>query len=350
MNVEISLSRPTMTEIAQAAGVSQGTVSLVLNNQPIRISSATRARIFEAAQSLGYQIRPRRARAKPAAGMVVLLVDEIGNFLTRFVEGVDSVAASRGAPVAIFRTKGEGRLEESVIDALRPTGPLGVLLATNITREISLPVALQGLPAVLLNCYAPDGSFASVLPDDFEAAYSATQTLLQAGHRRIAHIAGEDWIDAGFDREQGYLRALLDAGVAPDPGLVRRGDWTLEGGRKIGLELLRQKDRPTAIFCFHDRLAAGVYEAVHESGLRVPDDISIFGFDDEDEFAKFMDPPMSSVLLPYEEMGRRAAKLLFREIDRNSPQTSNRTVLVDCPIVLRDSVGPPRVAPRATGT
>jgi LacI family transcriptional regulator len=343
------LTRPTMTEIAHAAGVSQGTVSLVLNDQPTRISPATRARILEAAQSLGYQIRPRRPRVKPTTGTVGLLVDEIGNFLSRFVEGVESVTAPRGAPLAIIRTKGERRLEEAAIATLRSTNLLGVLLATNITREVSLPVAVQGLPVVLLNCYAPEGSFASVLPDDFDAAYSATQTLLRAGHRRIAHIAGEDWTDAGFDREQGYLRALLDAGIKPDPSLVRRGDWTLEGGRRFGLDLLRQADRPTAIFCFHDRLAAGVYEAVHESGLSVPDDVSIFGFDDEDDFAKFMDPPMSSVLLPYEEMGRRAAKLLFREIDRSSPQTRNRTVLVDCPIVSRNSVGPPPSALSALG-
>jgi LacI family transcriptional regulator len=191
----------------------------------------------------------------------------------------------------------------------------------------------------LLNCYAEDGRFPCVVPGEEAGAYAATSHLIDKGHRRIGFINGEPWMEASADRLRGYRRALESAQVPFDASIVRDGDWLPLQGRRHALDLLSQTPRPTAIFCANDLMAMGALEAAAQCGLRVPEDISIMGYDDQ-ELARYTNPPLSTLVLPNYEMGRRAVELLI-DIATRGVGPPAMTVRVDGPLVERASVGAP---------
>lgn len=179
-----------------------------------------------------------------------------------------------------------------------------MIYAAIMTREVTLPKALYSLrkPLVLLNCYLADRTFPSVLPGEVAGGHMTTRTLTQAGHKRIAHITGEIWMDAVRSRLQGYRQALASAKIPYDATLVRKGNWQTSSGHEHTLTLTDMDEPPTAIFCANDRMAAGCYEALKERGLRIPDDVSIVGSDDE-EVARHTSSPLTSLILLHREMG-----------------------------------------------
>lgn len=333
--------RPTMADIALAAGVSQATVSLVLNGVVnARVSAETRARVEALARDLGYT--RKAAVARGGARVVGLLIDEVVTtpFAAPFVEGARLEAAAQGAVVLTCCTGGDPAQEAAAVDALRGTNLAGLLYTTLMTRSVTLPDALTGLPAVLLNCHAPGASLASVVPGDVVAGMTATERLIRDGHRRIAHIAGETWGEAARDRALGYRRALAAADIPFVPDLLAGPAWTASSGREMALRLLSLPEPPTAIFCFNDRVALGVYEAAAQLGRRIPDDLSVVGFDDDD-IAATLNPPLTTLVLPHDEMARWAVERLLTQ-----PDAAPRRLKVDCDLVERGSVAPPAGLPQ----
>lgn len=334
--------RATMTDIADKAGVSQATVSLVLNSVPhARVSPTTRDRVLEAAEALGYRKGPRHIAPEDGVRVIGLLLDEVTTtpFAAQFIEGARDEAALHGCTVALFCTRGDPLLEAEALDALAKTRLAGVLYASLITRAVTLQERLAHVPTVLLNCHERGGLRASVVPGDIAGAFSATDALLRAGHRRIAHLAGESWIEAARDREKGYRRALSTWDVPADPDLIVAGGWTIDGGRLLADKLFALDDPPTAMFCFNDRMAIGAYDAIRARGLRVPDHVSVVGFDDE-EIVKYLDPPLSTVVLPHDEMARLAVSTLLEQ--QADPMQRGSQVKVECQLVVRESLSPPR--------
>jgi LacI family transcriptional regulator len=307
---ELVAKRPTMVEIGERAGVSQATVSLVLNRVPnARVAEATRARVLEAADALGYRKGPQHHVPENKTRVIGLLLDEVTTtpFATPFIEGAREEAALQDVVVATFSTRSDPKLESLALDMLLGNQIIGVLYASLVTR-----------------------------PADVTGGYAATEALLKAGHRRIAHLAGESWIEAADDRERGYRQALTSWDVPVDEDLIMRGGWTIHGGRDLTARLLDMPNPPTAIFTFNDRMAVGAYDALRARGLRVPDDMSVVGFDDEDT-SMYMDPPLSTVVLPHEEMARWAVGTL---LDEQLPAASPRRVKIECPLISRASIGP----------
>lgn len=326
------MKRPTMQDIAGAAGVSQATVSLVLNEVAnARIAPETRARVVEAAAALGYQRKVARAEGQRILG---LMIDDVSYtpFAAPFLEGARAEAAASGAMVMVVVTENDPGQEEAALRQFAAMGAEGVILASLLTREIAPPAGLSRLPAILLNGHDAGGLFPCVVPGDVLGAFAATEALIKAGHRRIAHIPGEIWGEAARDRHEGYRRALASHDIAYDPALVSDPAWTMATGRQRMAELLAC--RPTAVFCFSDRIAFGAYGAIAAAGLRVGRDISVVGFDDDD-LAQNLDPPLTTVVLPHEEMARWA---VARLLERGGPLPATR-VKIDCALVLRDSVG-----------
>lgn len=339
------LRRPTMTDVAQLAGVSQSSVSLALNQMiGARISEATRARVIEAARSIGYELPAARrvSAVGPPRASIAYLVDEISTSPHPVVnfDGARDWAWEAGYLVCAHVTRSNSELEACTIAAIkRDASVIGVIYSTIFTREVSLPRSLEGVPTVLLNCYDAERRFASVVPDETAGAYAATAHLLEKGHRRIAFINGEPWMDASADRLKGYQQALADAGVAFDASLVRDGDWLPAQACRHARALIAQTPRPSAIFCANDLMAMGALEAAALNGLRVPEDISIMGYDDQ-ELARYTNPPLSTLVLPNYEMGRRAVELLI-DIATNGAGAPAPTIRVDGPLVERASVGAP---------
>ncbi len=331
--------RATMVEIAQKAGVSQATVSLVLSGVPnARIAEETRVRVRAVAEDMGYV----RKAALPRSGVRVigLLIDEVmaTPFAAQFIEGARMEAAAQGALVAVYCTGGEPEVEAAAVEVLQSAALVGVLYTALVTRTVKPPVSVQGLPVVLLNCHAAGRGMTSVVPADVTGAYAATAHLIAAGHRRIAHVAGEGWGEAARDRTLGYRRALASHDIAFRAEYLAGPAWTAVTGREVMLGLLDLPEPPTAIFCFNDRVALGCYEALAERGLTVPGDISVVGFDN-DEIAATLQPPLTTMILPHEEMARWAvADLLARAGGATVPHQ----VKIECELVPRGSVATPR--------
>lgn len=341
---EISGRRRTMSDVARAANVSQPSVSLVLNRVVgARISDATRQRVLNAAREIGYELPGTRRQATRATerNVIACLMDEISTspHPVLCLDGIRDAAWEAGFLLAVHVTRSNPELEATTIETIRrDPAILGVIYTTTFTRQVTPPAALNGLATVLLNCYGNDKRLSSIVPSEVVGGFSATQYLISRGHTRIGFINGEPWMDAAADRLKGYRRALAVADIPFDQELMRNGDWLPLSGYQLALELLLKPTRPSAIFCANDRMAAGALEAARESGLRVPEDVSIMGYDDH-EVARYTHPPLSTLVLPNYEMGRRAAELL---IDMTVLGKTMRpiTIEIDGPLVERSSVGP----------
>lgn len=336
--------RVTMADVAQLAQCSQSTVSVVLNpDSKVKISPATRQRILKAAETLGYRAEVSLpARVQPLRRVAVVFDDlTVCPEAVIAADGVREATWESGHIVGVYNCHGDPQMESRTLAAILRSRTDAIIYATVRTREVQVPEQLYAtdVPIVLLNCHSRDHAFPAVLPGDVAGANTATSTLIDAGHRRIAHITGEAWMDVSQDRLRGYRDALATADIRFDPALVREGNWQLSSGYTATKELMALRRPPTAIFCANDRMAIGCYEALKELGLRIPEDVSVIGFDDE-EIAGHLMPKLTTLKFPRHQMGEWAVERAL-DLGRRRDETY-RIVKLECELVERDSVAPPR--------
>ncbi len=357
--------RPTMTDVAKLAGVSQSTVSMVLNNvASARLSPETRSKVLDAALSLGYQLS-QAARINPAQllqslqlpqtklsgtrqrRLIVYLVDEISTspHPVVSVDGARNAAWEHDCVLSVAVTHGNPEQERAIIEnALTHPLLLGFIYSTIYTRRVQLPAELEHTPTVLLNCHDETHKYPTIIPGELTGGHAATDHLIAAGHKRIGFINGEPWMEAAKDRLKGYRRALATADLAFDPAMVRDGDWMSGTGFEATLSLMQEARPPTALFCANDLMAIGALEAIKSLGLKVPEDVSVMGYDDQ-EISRHTRPPLTTVLLPNYEMGRSAVESLLHEVHQDDATYAAQgsrprrlLIKVDCPVVERQSV------------
>jgi LacI family transcriptional regulator len=343
--------RPTAADVGRLAGVSPTTVSFVLNDRLDQaISEATRKRVLDAVQELGY--RPNRAaqglRMRRTA-TIGYVTDEaaVDPFAGAAIAGAHDVAHRHRSMLLVVHTNRDARTRRAAIEDLLDRQVDAILFAVVGTRRVTLPDLIVKVPAALVNCFTSQSTLPSalptVLPDEEGAGYAAGRVLIDAGHRRIAFLAGYPGSWATRARLRGYRRALVEAGIDPQSQLVRHGNFRADSGYDLAREVVAgpgsgaRSQRPTALLCGNDRMAVGAYLALGEQGLRIPDDMSVMGFDDQDGLAADIRPALSTVRLPYYEMGAWAAEQLF---PRSHTADIGHTYL-PCPVVLRDSVAAP---------
>lgn len=331
-----------MMDVAARAGVSQATVSLVLNGSPgARLSEATRKRVKKAAEEIGYKL-PRRGQSRTPSGKKVIgfVVDELSTdpWMALAFDGAREKALEYGVTMTLAVARGEDEKEAVVFDHLVRQQLLGVIYGTILTRRVDPPSVLHKWPSVLLNCYDAKRELPSVVPGDLVGGRAATEHLIQAGRKRIGIINGQHGIDASRDRLRGYKQALSSHDIPFDPSLVYPGNWEPSAGYE-GTNLFMALDQPPdAIFCANDIMALGCFDALKEMNLRIPEDVAVIGFDDR-EVAQFMRPPLSTLILPHHEMGMIAAEML---IDRaGGLKNRSNQIKVECLLVPRNSVGGP---------
>ncbi|HEY4203182.1 MAG TPA: LacI family DNA-binding transcriptional regulator [Devosiaceae bacterium] len=346
LKTEKASARPTMVDIAKLAGVSQATVSMVLNETGgTRVTEKTRKLVRDAAETLGYRVWLRGPVGRGGLQAIGFVIDDSTSnpIVNKAIDSARQLAWENGAVLVVLPTQGDERLRNAALELLFAHRVVGVIFAAFFTREYSLPTKLHSVPTILINCYSKGDLAPAVLPAHARGAEAAVTHLVAAGHRRIGFINGEAWMPAAQDRLRGYRRALKKAGIDFDPDLVRMGNWVLSGGHDRTKELLALANPPTAIFCASDEMAIGCYEAVKEAGLAIPRDISVVGFDD-DPSARYLEPPLTTVLVPHEDMGRRAVSHLYAKRD-NADRSGIVTgrLQIDCPLVERNSVGAPKV-------
>lgn len=325
----------TMKDVALRAGVSQSTVSFVLNGiEEMRIGAETRKRVTEAAAELGYRPRSAGRPAKSSRSSVIgVIIDEIATspFGSISLDAVQEEAWKRGILTECAVTRGDRDYETAILRKWASERIDGVIYCSILTRRANVPDALSRHRAVLLNCYSDDGAFASVVPAERRGGQAATEALIAQGHRKIAFITGETWMEAAAQRMEGYERALDDAGIPVDPDLIVEGNFLPSGGHAATRRLMTGPTRPDAIFCANDLTALGCYEALKELGERIGETISVMGYDDQ-EIAQHLSPELSTVLLPHREMGCWSVRHLL-----SAAQEDRSQIRLDCPLVLRHS-------------
>ena len=336
--------RVTMTDVARLAGCSQSTVSVVLNNTPgIKISEQTKQRVHAAIEELGYHSQKARTGRTMEARQIAVVFDQIATSPEAVVsiDGAREAAWQSGHIVAAYQTFNDPVMEPRTLQAVLRNKVEAIIYATIMTRKVTIPSLLRkaDIPVVLLNCYADNSPFPTVLPGEIAGGHRATDALITAGHRRIAHITGEMWMDAAKDRLKGYRQALATADIPYDPALVREGNWQPSAGYEQANALLALEQPPTAIFCSNDRMAFGCYEALKEKGMKIPQDVSVVGYDDE-EVARHLTPQLTTLVLPHREMGRWAIERLLSAPTRSDDMF--RATKLECPLIERDSIAAPK--------
>lgn len=331
------IKKPTMSDIAIACGVSQATVSLVLNNAPgTRISPATREAVLNVAAKMGYSTPARRIDRRP---LIAMLINEVTSspHVAGLIDGAGEAANELGYLLSVMPTAGDEQAEQAALEHLAALPVAGVIYARLITQQVTLPAQLAERPTVLLNCYATETPLPSVVPGDLSAVMKATLSLIEAGHTRIAYIGGEDSIEAARERIKGYRRALTMHDIPVDNHLIVKGRWTIRGGYAAFKKVQALNEPPTAICCFCDRVAMGVYEAAKEIGLKIPDDLSVIGFDNE-SYSGDMLPPLTTMELPHADMARYAVEKLAEMIAAPRARHDNHKVKLECEMIVRKSV------------
>lgn len=333
-----SAPRPpvTMRDVAKAAGVSVATVSHVVNANPrARIGDAARERVREAVERLGY--RPNALAKTLGSGsstFIGLIADAIATtpFAGRIIQGAQDEAWKHGYVLLVANTDGNQAAEDQAIAMMLEHKVRGILYSTWFHRAAATPAALAETAAVLVDCYSEDGILPAVVPDEVQGGRTATELLLEAGHRRIAFINTSHPSPAQTGRLLGYREALQAQGIDFDPALVVEATSDQEGGYEAAARVLAPD--VTGVFCHNDRVAMGLYDAARDLGRRVPDDLAVVGFDDQEVISAHLRPPLTTVALPHYDLGVAGVRLLLG-IDAS---TTGGPRLVACPPVVRSSV------------
>ncbi|MFC5502875.1 LacI family DNA-binding transcriptional regulator [Lysinimonas soli] len=313
MTTEPSTSRaPNIRDVARVAGVSYQTVSRVLNDSP-NLRETTKQRVLEVIEEIGY--RPNQAaralvtsRSKVIGVLVATRAAAYG--VQTILYEIEDAARAAGYRIAIATTPSDEQSVRAALAQLEGQAVEAVVVVAPQSRVFDLLTTTPlRVPFVMLDSSRRDLGH-SVAVDQFEGARLATRHLIELGHRRIIHLAGpQDWIEAEA-RMQGYLREISDSELMVRPPVL--GDWTAEFGYRAGRELLAGEDF-TAVFCSNDLMALGLLHAFREAGIRVPEDVSVVGFDDIPEAAHYS-PPLTTIRQDFAEVGRRSIGLLLAEL------------------------------------
>ncbi len=328
-----------MMDVAAHAGVSQATVSLVLNgSEGARFSDATRKKVQDAADAIGYRLAHRPANSTPSDRKIIgFIVDEITTdpWMALAFEGAREKALEFGITTTLVVAGSLEASEDDLFSMFPKPSLLGYIYGTMLTRRVEVPAQLLESNSILLNCYDHRRKLPSVVPGDLVGGRTATERLIKAGRKRIALINGQDGIDASSDRLRGYKQALSSNDISFDVELVRHGNWELSSGYKETHALMRIDPRPDAIFCANDMMALGCIEALRELGVGVPTDVSVIGFDNRD-IAQFIRPGLTTLVLPQYEMGILAAEMLIDMA--GGLNVRHDQIKVECTLIERESV------------
>jgi LacI family xylobiose transport system transcriptional regulator len=327
----------TIAQLAELAGVSTATVSKVVNGRS-EVSSETRAAVEELIRRHGY--RRQRRRSTPTALVELVFHALEGDYPVEITKGVAETARKHDLTVAISDLHGDHTAAEAWLESVlrrRPSGVIAVFSGLTETQHEQL--ARREIPLVLLDpADAPARNIPSVGAGNWNGGLTATRHLLELGHRRIAIITGPDSALPSRARLDGYRTALDMAGVPVDRELIGRGDFLIEGGLAEAHRMLRLPDRPTAIFATNDGQAIGVYHAARQLGLRIPDDLSVIGFDDLPS-VRWAIPPLTTIRQPLAKMAAAATSMLLT-LARGEQLPQSRVELAT-ELVVRESTGPP---------
>lgn len=332
-----------MGDVARLSGVSQTTVSFVINDVPnANISEKTRTTVLKAVEQLGYTPNAMAiGLRKSQSRLIGFVTDEIATtpFAGQIIRGAQDAAREQQRLLMFMNVGLDAATADQEIDILLGQQVEGIIFATMRHRIITASELLSQLPSVLLDCRDADGSLPSVVPDEFLGGYKATEALLQKKHRCIGMINTSESVPASVLREQGFRQALADYGIAVDEEMIVYGE---DGDAKTGYDgaktLFSRYDQMTALFCFNDRVAMGAYDALRQMQKRIPDDVAVIGFDNYELISANLHPELTTMQLPHYEMGRWAVESVLQMSTSTDGTVSPPQMMLPCPIVMRKSI------------
>ncbi|SEJ86907.1 transcriptional regulator, LacI family [Deinococcus reticulitermitis] len=333
------MASPTINDIAERAGVSPMTVSHALR-QTGRISESTRKRVLQIAAELNYVANTSARQLKGARTNVIgmLVIDVTLPYYATIAQGVGFGASERRRDFLMFSTLGMDCEKEQKRVAQFSSGLVDglILISRHSSLELLRRTQKLGCRVVLINEFEEDTGLSIVNAENSAGTRSAMKHLIDLGHTRIAFIHGDQASVQNGLRAAAYREAMQDNGLPIPPGYMPEGHFQTEGGMLAAWELLNRPDPPTAIFAANDDMAAGVIEAARQKGLRVPEDLSVVGFDDFG--AAQLSPPLTTVRHPLFELGRQASLLLCDQLDG---LRETQSIELPSELIVRQSTAPP---------
>lgn len=332
--------KPTIYDIARLAGVSTATVSKVFNERG-SISEETKKKIMKISKELNYQpsIVASALTGKKTYTIGLLIPDLVNPFFAELTRNVEDRAHELGFNLVICNTDNDLHKEMKYIQLLQQKQVDGIVIATGVRNDKLLKELVQRqIPLVLVAREMSLLAASRVLVDDFVGGYSATSYLAELGHKKIAVVTENLSLASSKERVRGYRHALDEAGLDYMEAYIKESDFSLEGGSLAASELLDATDPPTAIFACNDLLAIGAIQAAKQRKIRIPEQLSIVGFDNT-LLATISDPPLTTVAQPIQAMGSQVVDLITGEIN-NSKAVKQRIVLLP-ELVIRQSAQAP---------
>ncbi len=333
---------PTIKQVAELAGVSFKTVSRVINGDK-SVRPETRELVNAAIKQLGYRphmsARVMRTRRSQVIGLITDLIATTP-FAVDVVRGAETMAWKYERMLLVINTEGDPEMDRKSVEMMLSHRVEGIIFAAMFHREVTVPETIHEVPSILVNCYTSDRSLPSVVPDEYDGGFRATEILIQHGHERIALMNLPEESVAAKGRLKGYQDALEKYGLTfhPEwvrPGLVRTPEGEVNRAYVETRKLLEESKPPTAFFCANDRIAMHVYDAIKRSGLSIPDDIAVMGYDNQKIIAANLHPGLSTMALPHQAMGQWAVEQLMNaSINVDAPVQHK----IQCTYVERESV------------
>jgi LacI family transcriptional regulator len=339
----VPATRVTLREVAQLAGVNPATVSRVLNPETRHLVTAKTARRVEAAvRRLDYEPNrlARGLRTRRSYSIGVVIPDLTNPLFPPIVRGIENALAPAGYTALLTNTDGDPDRERQMFEALRGRQVDGFIIASAATGDSLILGALEeGVPLVLVNRTVEREGIFAVVPDDRRGIKQAVDHLAGLGHRAIGHVAAPQRMSTGLLRHRGFLEAMAECGLeVPAEAVVFATAFTEDAGAIAARRLLKSWPACTAIVAANDLIALGVYRTADELGLRLPEDLSVVGFNNM-PFADKFAPPLTTVNVPVYDLGVRAAELLLERLQSETAQP--RTLLLETRLVERGSTAPP---------
>jgi DNA-binding LacI/PurR family transcriptional regulator len=336
-------SRQTsIKDIARLADVSHATVSRALRDSPL-VNRETGEKIRRIAKECGYTpsaaARSLVTRRTNSVGVVVTSISD--PFAAEVVGGIEAAAAEHGFSLLLADSSADPEREIRAVRLLEERRVDGIVVTASRVGALYVPMlSRMRVPIVLLNNQHPSAFVHSVMIANTEASLAVTRHLIGLGHRRIAYLGDRYGDQSDTERFAGYRQAINEVGFAFEPELVVHGDGKPEGASAAMANLLDLPHPPTAVFCYNDMSALGAYRTIRMRGLRIPDDVSVVGFDDL-QIMQYTDPPLTTVRQPMHRMGRMAMDTLLQLL---SGATSEHLVTVPGELIIRESTAPPKEA------
>ncbi len=335
----------TIFDVATEAGVSFSTVSRVISDDP-RIRTLTKQKVREVMNRLGYVANYHARRLAGAGSSIVgVMVPDFGGgnaYLGQILQGIDAELNLAGYDMALYTAHRQENKETGYVSQVMGGLADGLLMILPLYLESYLPALVKRrFPFALIDRQSRDGSFPSVASSNWQGAFLATDYLIRLGHRRIGFIGGWRDMDSAAQRMEGHRAAFSAHHLAFAPDLFFEGTYQQMDGFNGANRLLSLDPPPTAIFAANDMMAFGAIDAVHSRGLRVPEDVSVLGFDDIPH-SRFVLPALTTVRQPLEQMGRVGTQFLLELM--KDPAAPYRNIELPTELVIRDSCAPPRAA------